>query len=47
MDQPDTGLLGRAATGDAEKRARGCARPVRLRGSTGLLKHTPGELGEV
>ena len=47
MDQPDTGLLGRAATGDAEKRARGCARPVRLRGSTALVNTTTGELRDV
>jgi len=47
MDQPDAGLLGRAGMGDAEKRARGCARPVRLRGSTALVDTTTGEIREV
>jgi hypothetical protein len=47
MDQPDSGLLGRAGSGDAEKRAHGCARPVRLRGSTTLVDTATGEVRDV
>lgn len=47
MDRPDAGLLGRAGMGDAEKRARGCTRPVRLHGSTALVDTTTGEIREV
>ncbi|HEX2893652.1 MAG TPA: replication initiator [Marmoricola sp.] len=47
MDQPDAGLVGRAGMGDAEKRARGCVRPVRLRGSTAFVDTTTGELREM
>jgi hypothetical protein len=36
-------LLGEAGQGDAEKRSRGCARPVRLVGATQLVHTTTGE----
>ncbi|HEU4511865.1 MAG TPA: replication initiator [Nocardioidaceae bacterium] len=38
-------LLADAGVGDAEKRGRGCARPVRLVGSTTVLNRSTGEIG--
>ncbi|MGZ5418807.1 MAG: replication initiator [Nocardioides sp.] len=43
----DVAFIGSAGQGDAEKRARGCARPVRLRGSTELVDTRTGEAVEV
>lgn len=47
MSGLDVDLLGQAGQGDAEKRARGCSRPVRLRGSTSLVETATGEVREV
>lgn len=43
----DRQLLGEAGRSDAEQRARGCARPVRLRGSTRLVDPATGEVRDV
>jgi hypothetical protein len=40
-------LVGEAGQADAEKRARGCTRPVRLAGSTSLLDRSTGEVRPV
>lgn len=40
-------LLGEAGQGDAERRVRGCVKPVRLRGSTQLVDLSTGEVREV
>jgi hypothetical protein len=47
VDAPSAALLGRAGQGDAEKRARGCTRPVRLHGATQLLDRATGEIREL
>jgi hypothetical protein len=39
-------MLGQAGQYSAEKRARGCARPVRLVGSTSVVNPTTGQVGE-
>ena len=39
-------MLGQAGQFSAEKRARGCARPVRLVGSTSVVNPTTGQVGE-
>jgi len=44
---PDPALLALAGRDDAEKRVRGCAQPVRLRGSTTLVDRATGEVREV
>jgi hypothetical protein len=43
----DAALVGEAGLADAEKRARGCARPVRLVGATSLVDHDTGEIRPV
>jgi hypothetical protein len=40
-------LVGEAGQADAEKRARGCARPIRLVGSTSLVDRATGEVRPV
>ena len=39
-------VLGQAGQHSAEKRARGCARPVRLVGSTSVVNRETGQVGE-
>ncbi|MDX6326681.1 MAG: hypothetical protein QOK15_3035 [Nocardioidaceae bacterium] len=43
----DPVLVGEAGQADAEKRARGCTRPVRLVGSTNLVDRSTGEIRQV
>jgi hypothetical protein len=43
---PSPALLGQVALGDAQRRARGCSRPVRLVGSTSRINRATGELVE-
>lgn len=47
VDGLDTKLLGLACRGHAERRARGCTRPVRLRGSTSFVNIGTGEVHQV
>jgi hypothetical protein len=44
--QPSPAILAKVATADAERRARGCSRPVRLIGSTTRIKRSTGEVIE-
>jgi hypothetical protein len=49
VDAPglDATLIGEAGRGDAENRARGCTRPVRLVGATSLVDRGTGEIRQV
>lgn len=47
MSELDSVLLGQAGQGDAEKRVRGCAAPVRLRGSKAWVNQATGEVRDV
>ncbi len=46
MAGPSLALLGQVAQGDAERRTRGCSRPVRLMGSTTRYRRSTGEVIE-